>query len=107
MAVLAYHAIFTAYGFWLPNDPRGSWSSYVRSWELFLAGGNELKFGLSEYDYAGGHRGEPIEVVTSELYALPMPAHAELVLEGEMIENVTAREGPFGEFTGYYASSPS
>jgi len=28
---------------------------------LFLAGGNELRFGLSEYDYAGGHRGEPFE----------------------------------------------
>ena len=22
--VLAYHVIFGAYGFWLPNDPRGS-----------------------------------------------------------------------------------
>jgi REP element-mobilizing transposase RayT len=32
--VLAYHVIFTAYGFWLPNDPRGSWSDFVRSWEL-------------------------------------------------------------------------
>ncbi|HEY7300532.1 MAG TPA: UbiD family decarboxylase [Xanthobacteraceae bacterium] len=74
---------------------------------LFLAGGNEIKHGLSEYDYAGGHRGEPCEVVPSELYGLPMPAHAELVLEGEMVEGVTAREGPFGEFTGYYASSPS
>jgi len=74
---------------------------------LFLAGGNELKFGLSEYDYAGGHRGEPYEIVPSELYGLPMPAHAELVLEGEMVETVTAKEGPFGEFTGYYASSPS
>ena len=74
---------------------------------LFLAGGNELKFGLCEYDYAGGHRGEPYEIVLSELYGLPMPAHAEIVLEGEMIEDVKAREGPFGEFTGYYASSPS
>jgi REP element-mobilizing transposase RayT len=36
--ILAYHAIFTAYGFWLPNDPRGSWSDFVRNWEL-------LKFG--------------------------------------------------------------
>ena len=61
---------------------------------LFLAGGNELKFGLSEYDYAGGHRGEPYEIVPSELYGLPMPAHAELVLEGEMVEGVTAKEGP-------------
>jgi len=37
--VIAYHAIFTAYGFWLPNDPRGSWSDYVRSWELLRFGG--------------------------------------------------------------------
>ena len=36
--VRAYHAVFTAYGFWLPNDPRGSWSDFVRSWELFRAG---------------------------------------------------------------------
>ncbi len=69
---------------------------------LFLAGGNEIKLGLSEYDYAGGHRGEPYETVASELHGLPMPAHAEIVLEGEMVEGVTAREGPFGEFTGYY-----
>jgi len=32
--VLAYHVIMTAYGFWLPNDPRGSWSDTVRAWEL-------------------------------------------------------------------------
>ncbi len=27
--VIAYHVTFGAYGFWLPNDPRGSWSDYV------------------------------------------------------------------------------
>ena len=32
--VLAYHIIFGAYGFWLPNDPRGSWSDFVWAWEL-------------------------------------------------------------------------
>jgi REP element-mobilizing transposase RayT len=37
--MLAFHGIFTAYGFWLPNDPRGSWSDWVASWELFRAGG--------------------------------------------------------------------
>jgi hypothetical protein len=36
--VLAYHLIMTAYGFWLPNDPRGSWSDVVRAWELLLFG---------------------------------------------------------------------
>jgi REP element-mobilizing transposase RayT len=29
--VLAYHLVFSAYGFWLPNDPRGSGSSIVLS----------------------------------------------------------------------------
>ena len=32
--VIAYHLIMTTYGFWLPNDPRGSWSDFVRAWEL-------------------------------------------------------------------------
>jgi hypothetical protein len=41
--VLAYHVIFTAYGFWLPNDPRGSWSTFVGAWELSLAGGKATK----------------------------------------------------------------
>ncbi|MBL9090141.1 MAG: transposase [Planctomycetaceae bacterium] len=34
----AYHVIFGTYGFWLPNDPRGSWSDFVGSWELFRFG---------------------------------------------------------------------
>ncbi len=41
--VLAYHVVFGAYGFWLPNDPRGSWSEFVGAWELFLAGGRATK----------------------------------------------------------------
>ncbi len=36
--VLGYHVIFGAYGFWLPNDPRGSWSDFVESWDLFRYG---------------------------------------------------------------------
>ena len=37
---------------------------------------------------------------------LPIPATAEIVLEGEMVPpgGETRQEGPFGEFTGYYAS---
>jgi hypothetical protein len=27
--IIGYHIIFGAYGFWLPNDPRGSWSTHV------------------------------------------------------------------------------
>jgi UbiD family decarboxylase len=74
---------------------------------LFLAANHEVRYGVSEFDYAGGHRGEPFEVVTSELHGLPMPAHAEIVLEGTMHADDLRMEGPFGEFTGYYASAPS
>ncbi len=36
--VIGSHVIFGAYGFWLPNDPRGSWSEFVGSWDLFRHG---------------------------------------------------------------------
>jgi len=35
---LAYHVVFGTYGFWLPNDPRGSWSRFVGAWELVRFG---------------------------------------------------------------------
>lgn len=58
----------------------------------------------SEYDYAGGIKGEPIPVITGELTGLPIPAAAEVSLEGFFLPNENTTEGPFGEFTGYYAS---
>jgi len=33
-----YHVILPCYGFWLPNDPRGSWSEMIRKWELVRFG---------------------------------------------------------------------
>lgn len=36
--ILGYHLTFGAYGFWLPNDPRGSWSVYVGSRALYALG---------------------------------------------------------------------
>jgi REP-associated tyrosine transposase len=33
-----YHVVFGTYGFWLPNDPRGSWSDFVGAWELVRFG---------------------------------------------------------------------
>ena len=46
--VLAYHFILSAYGFWLPNDPRGSWSAFVAAWELFRYGGPATKMGTTQ-----------------------------------------------------------
>jgi REP-associated tyrosine transposase len=41
--IVGYHVVFGAYGLWLPNDPRGSWSDLVASLELYLAGGPATK----------------------------------------------------------------
>lgn len=34
LMIHGYHVILPHYGFWLPNDPRGSWSTFVARWEL-------------------------------------------------------------------------
>jgi len=75
---------------------------------LFLSAGYTAPFGLSEYDVAGWLRGKGIEVIMGELTGLPIPAYAEIALEGEIPPpEVESRvEGPFGEATGYYASIP-
>ncbi len=36
--VHGYHVVFGTYGFWLPNDQRGSWSEFVAAWELYRMG---------------------------------------------------------------------
>lgn len=63
-----------------------------------------IPWGISEYDYAGWLRNGPVEVIKSEITGLPIPATAEIVLEGELVppEVETRMEGPFGEYTGYY-----
>ena len=57
---------------------------------------------LSEYAFAGLLRGSKTELVRCLTSDLQAPASAEIVLEGFIYPNDTAREGPFGDHTGYY-----
>jgi len=70
----------------------------------FLMACSELPYGLCEYDVVGGLRGKPLQVVHGKHTGLPMPADAELVLEGFLEPGKRRAEGPFGEWTGYYGS---
>ncbi len=74
--------------------------------DLFLVASSSVPFGMPELDLVGGLRGEPVEIFAGELSGLPIPAEAELVLEGEWLPpgELMLKEGPFGEWTGYYAS---
>src|SRR6478672_1624352 len=73
---------------------------------LFIAGFEYLPDGQSEYDFAGSIKGAPLEVFSGPVTGLPLPAYAESILEGELLPpgKTTLPEGPFGEFTGYYAA---
>jgi 4-hydroxy-3-polyprenylbenzoate decarboxylase len=70
---------------------------------LFLMGAARVSAFESEYELAGSIRGEPIEVVKGETVDLPVPATAEIVVEGEVDPDAFKEEGPFGEYTSYYS----
>jgi len=72
---------------------------------IFLAGGVEVPRGISEYEWIGGMQGSPVQVIEGEYTRLPFPASSEVVIEGEALTNENRDEGPFGEWTGYYASA--
>ena len=57
---------------------------------------------LSEYAFAGLLRGSKTDVANCLINDLQVPASAEIVLEGFIYPGETAREGPFGDHTGYY-----
>jgi 4-hydroxy-3-polyprenylbenzoate decarboxylase len=73
---------------------------------MILGSAIGIPWGVSEYDFLGGLLGAPVTIVRGKHTGLPMPANAELVLEGfaPPPEKVSHAEGPFGEWPGYYAS---
>ena len=59
---------------------------------------------LSEYQFAGLLRGARCELVRAKTQPLLVPAQAEIVIEGEVLLDEYADEGPYGDHTGYYNS---
>lgn len=59
---------------------------------------------LSEYQFAGLLRGNRAELVPAKTVPLLVPAQAEIVIEGHVLLDDYADEGPYGDHTGYYNS---
>ena len=74
----------------------------------FLAG-SPIPAGVCEWDVMGAYRGEPAELVKCETVDLEVPATAEIVIEGHIVDDPATweLEGPFGEFTGYVSDLPT
>jgi 4-hydroxy-3-polyprenylbenzoate decarboxylase len=72
---------------------------------LFTLAHTKVAWGNSELDYTGGLMGRPLEIIRGPLSGLPIPAGAEIAIEGDIPPpNVDSRpEGPFGEWPGYYS----
>jgi UbiD family decarboxylase len=71
---------------------------------VWMISGSALTKGLrdDELALAGGLRGRAVEVVKSETNDHLVPAHAEMVIEGEVpLQEPMLPEGPFGEMYGY------
>ncbi|MFI5609980.1 UbiD family decarboxylase [Amycolatopsis sp. NPDC051903] len=55
-----------------------------------------------EYDAAGAYLGEAVETVPAVTSGIPVPAHAEIVIEGHILPDELEEEGPFAEWPGHY-----
>jgi len=68
----------------------------------FAVGTSKLAaLGEDELELSGGIRGKPVELVRCETSDVLVPAHAEIILEGEISVSEKEEEGPYGEVYGY------
>ena len=70
---------------------------------LFMIAGLEMPYGKNEYECAGGLLGEGVEIINMPKTGLPVPANSEIAFEGYVHPGDVIKEGPLGEWTGYYA----
>jgi 4-hydroxy-3-polyprenylbenzoate decarboxylase len=93
--------------YWERGEPCPMVVSVGQSPVLGAVGASTPGPNVSEYAVAGSRIGRPIEVIRGKHTGIPFPADAELVFEGFMPSprEVSAPEGPFGEWPGYYASN--
>ena len=71
----------------------------------FMVSHSKIPWGHTELEQIGGLRGRPLEVIKGPITGLPIPAHAEIAIEGEVPppKEEARDEGPFGEWPGYYS----
>ena len=90
---------------WKMGKPMPIAAAYGIDPLLFLVAATSFPKTESEYEYYGGINGAPIELFKSDVTGLPLPAGAEIIIEGFVYPDETFAEGPFGEFTGYYGTA--
>jgi UbiD family decarboxylase len=90
---------------WQRGEPCEVVAAYGIDPVLFMVAAQAYGAVESELDIAGGIMGAPVELTEAEFVDLPIPAHAEIVIEGLLHPGDFEPEGPLGEFTGYYGGA--
>lgn len=68
----------------------------------YFAAATTTEYGVDELEIASALLQEEVELVKCVTVDIEVPAHAEIVIEGEILPNVREEEGPFSEFQDYY-----
>ncbi len=58
---------------------------------------------ISKFEAVGGLFQAPMEIAQCQTIDVMIPAWTEIVIEGEILAGAREKEGPFGEFTGYFS----
>ncbi len=101
------HGLIDREAWWARGEPCEVVAAYGIDPVLFMLGAQAFGANESELDVAGGIMGRPVELTDADYVRLPIPAHAELVIEGVLHPGEVEPEGPLGEFTGYYGRERS
>ncbi len=68
---------------------------------VMIAAAAKMGIDQDEYDLAGALLKQPLALCPGRTVDVPVPANAEIVIEGRLLAGVREDEGPFGEYTGY------
>ena len=96
------HGLIDRDAWWARGEPCEVVAAYGIDPVLFMLAAQVFGSQESELDVAGGMMGRAVELTEAECVSLPIPANAELVIEGVLHQGDLEDEGPLGEFTGYY-----
>lgn len=64
-----------------------------------------LPEGMDEVAFSGFLRRSPMKMVKAKTLPMKVPAEAEFILEGDVLPNERAMEGPFGDHFGHYSQA--
>jgi len=101
------HGLLDREAWWARGEPCEVVAAYGIDPVPFMVAAQSYAADTSELDIIGGLMGTPMELTQGVATSLPIPARAEIVIEGIVREGDMMPEGPLGEFTGYYGRPQS